>query len=448
MNSFSGHRWLCVAVCAVLAAGCGGEGGEVDDSGVVDEGVVLGGDSGDGGTGEAAVVVSLLDSAGCSDGRWVVNPGVNVGLVSDCEALVGFRNRLAGGRWFSGVWSGFAAGGGVEEEKVEVEAVWGVGEVGEWEGVDVNGEGRVVELDLSLGDELKFVPNEVVDLSELRRLDLSSSGFSGELPEGFGGLSKLEGLFLRRNSFTKIPSAVFGLANLEDLDFRRNRIESIPSEIGALGSLVSLDLADNALRGSIPAEIWKLTNLAELDLSDSADSDEVDNQLSGTIPAEIGNLAELSRLDLSGNLLSGTIPAEIGNLAELSVLDLGGNLLSGSVPAELGNLSGLLDLSLERNDLSGSIPAELSNTELEFLYLFDNDISGRIPTGFADLEYLAIVDISGNNLSGPVPPRFADLEYLLELDVSDNDLCGVIPEGLYEIRYFLHDGNPELGQPC
>ena len=358
MSSFSGHRWLCFVMCAVLAAGCGGGGGEVDDSGLADEGVVLGGDSGGGGTGDATVVVSLLDSAGCSDGRWVVDPGANVGLVSDCEALVGFRNRLAGGRSLSEAWSGFAAGGGVEEERVEDGAVWGVGEVGEWEGVDVGGEGRVVELDLVLGDGLKVVPEEVVDLSELRRLRLIHSGFSGGLPEGFGGLSKLEGLFLKGNSFTEIPS-----------------------EIGELGGLVSLDLSDNALRGSIPAEL--------------------------------ANLAELSRLDLGGNLLSGTVPAELGNLSGLLDLSLERNDLSGSIPAELGNTM-LEVLYLFDNDLSGRIPSE--HADLEYLAIVDDsgkDLSGPVPSGFADLEYLLELDVSGNDLCGVIPEGLNEIRYFL-----------------------------------
>ena len=49
-------------------------------------------------------------------------------------------------------------------------------------------------------------------------------------------------------------------------------------------------------------------------------------------------------------------------------------------PAELGGLSSLEYLNLFNNELSGEIPAELGSlSSLEALYLYDNQLSGEIP---------------------------------------------------------------------
>ena len=139
LGGFGLWGWLCVVVCGLLlAAGCGGGGegvsGGGDGSGVVGEGGVVGGGSVGDGAGEGGgEVVPLLDSSGCSDGSWLED--ASAGAVSDCEALVGFRNRLTGGRLVSEVWEGFVAGGGIVERRgVEDRAVWGVGGVGGREG--------------------------------------------------------------------------------------------------------------------------------------------------------------------------------------------------------------------------------------------------------------------------------------------------------------------------
>ena len=325
MRLWGGSGWrvgLCVVVCGLLlAAGCSGgasSDGDVGDGGggggssgggeevvVGESGVVLGGESdgvvvGEGG-GE---VVGLLDVSGCSDGSWLED--ASAGAVGDCEVLVGLRNRLAGGRVGSEVSSVFD---GVEGDEFWV---WGNSSFDRWRGVELDEDGRVVRLELWLGGEFEAVPEEIVELSELRDLILSAGGVSGSLPVGFGGLSKLEKLFFDSSSFTEIPSEVFGLGNLRDFRASSNEIGRIPAEIGGLVELRVLDLADNRLRGSIPVEIGDLVNLERLDLSTDSYYGG-DNQLNGSIPAEIGNLAKLKYLDLSGNRLSGSIPAERGS---------------------------------------------------------------------------------------------------------------------------------------
>ena len=90
-------------------------------------------------------------------------------------------------------------------------------------------------------------------------------------------------------------------------------------------------------------------------------------------------ISNLESLDLSNNRLTG-IPAWLGDFTNLEWLSLGGNELTGPIPAWLGDLSNLELLSLWGNELTGRIPAELGDlSNLESLYLWGNELTGRIP---------------------------------------------------------------------
>jgi hypothetical protein len=148
--------------------------------------------------------------------------------------------------------------------------------LGDWHGIEVNDEGRVVEL--------KLKENNLV----------------GQLPAELGGLDALTVLWLMDNQLSGV----------------------IPAELGQLTALIGLCLHTNQLSGAIPKEIGQLTALTQLTL--------FTNQLSGAIPREIGELTALMCVHIGNNQLSGAIPMAIGQLPALTILYLGNNsLLSG-----------------------------------------------------------------------------------------------------------------------
>ncbi len=225
----------------------------------------------------------------------------------------------------------------------------------EWHGVELNTDGRVVELDLMGLGLSGSIPAEIGDLVHLIELNLSYNRLSGSIPTEIGSLVNLSLLNLSGNQLSgAIPTCIGNLVNLQNLSSSHNQFSgSIPTEIGSLVNLSLLNISSNQLSGSIPAEIGNLANLQNLYLNN--------NQLSGSIPAEMGNLANLQNLILYTNQLSGSIPAEIGSLANLQSMSLSNNQLSGTIPAEIGNLTNLQNLSFSNNQLSGSVPDNIIN---------------------------------------------------------------------------------------
>ena len=288
--------------------------------------------------------------------------------------------------------------------------------LGEWHGVETDGAGRVVELDLSgwydgseeIGGGLQgYIPPELGNLSNLESLDLWLNSLTGTIPPELGNLANLERLYLNSNRLTGvIPPELGRLANLEGLDLRDNALTgAVPSELGNLTALTHLRLDKNELEGQIPSQLASLVRLRGFDLGD--------NGLTGPIPPWLADFTGLTRLVLRGNDFTGPIPPALGSLAELGMLLLGRNNLTGPIPPELGNLDELWWLELHGNNLAGPIPPELGNlAKLELLQLAGNDLTGPVPTELGNLGSLRGINLEGNRLTGSLPLNFARLPNL------------------------------------
>ena len=161
--------------------------------------------------------------------------------------------------------------------------------LGEWRGVEVDDQGKVVEL------------------------RLWDNGLAGPIPPELADLAHLEYLRLSENRLTG----------------------AIPPELGGLSSVTLLALNGNALSGPIPPELGGLPALEELRVEN--------NDLSGTVPPELGGLASLRGLGLTGNpRLTGPLPAELASLGRLERLLAGGTgLCAPADPAFTAWLDGI-----------------------------------------------------------------------------------------------------------
>ena len=121
----------------------------------------------------------------------------------------------------------------------------------------------------------------------------------------------------------------------------------------------------------------------------------------------------------------------VDNSGRVVGLHLYENGLSGTIPSELGNLTNLQWLEFSSNQLSGEIPEELGNlTNLGSLGLFSNQLSGEIPEELGNLTNLYGLQLSSNQLSGEIPEELGNLTNLQWLEFSSNQLSGEIPEEL------------------
>ncbi|KAK1383661.1 Protein kinase domain-containing protein [Heracleum sosnowskyi] len=163
----------------------------------------------------------------------------------------------------------------------------------------------------------------------------------------------------------------------------------------------------------------------------------IDLRLSGIhIADELGKLdfssfSYLQTLDLSYCGLNGSIPYQIGMLSELNYLSLHDNSLTGMLPSSLVNLTQLQRLDVSHNFIRGSISSGISSLkDLVYLDLGYNKLTGSIPWELGNLSNLVNLYLRHNNLSGFLPSELGNLSDLASLDLGQNKLTGTIPSTL------------------
>ena len=304
---------------------------------------------------------SPSDTRPCATDGAVANPDNNEDLISDCETLLGLKNKLVGTGSLN--WSPSTL-------------------INSWDGITVGGSpARVTRLELRVR---------------------GSTRVTGQLPAALGELAKLEVL------------AIYGASTNDGEPI--SLTGSIPAELGNLTKLSEFTLHQHEISGAIPAALGNLSDLEKLQLNFT--------QLGGSIPASLGNLSKLKTLSLYDNDLSGTLPAELGRLGNLLTLNFNLNRVSGPIPAQFGNLSSLMTLTLQFNQLSGSIPTELASlSTLQEIYVSQNNFTGCIPSALQevaknDLDRVGLPDCDGSTEPGKPTSLMATADGQTEIDLS------------------------------
>ncbi|KAL3638683.1 hypothetical protein CASFOL_016590 [Castilleja foliolosa] len=267
------------------------------------------------------------------------------------------------------------------------------------------------------------LPNDLCNTSQnlIKTIYLYDNQLHGQIPGNIFKCSQLEELDLDNNHFNgNIPIEISSAPMLRILSLQSNQLQGgNTSFLFNISSIRVMDLSYNSLFGSIPTDtLYNLPEIQELYLANV--------NLTGGIPTQFGNLTSLTMLDLSYNKLTGELPVELGNLAYLEVLAAPYNdLLSGPIPSSIFNLSALSVLALQQNLFSGSLPSDmgLSVFSLKKLILSMNRLTGEIPSCIANASELTKLVLNKNFLSGPIP-NFGTLTNLQFLRLWENNLTG------------------------
>ncbi|KAF3618325.1 putative LRR receptor-like serine/threonine-protein kinase FLS2-like [Capsicum annuum] len=201
-----------------------------------------------------------------------------------------------------------------------------------------------------------------------------------------------------------------------------------------------LNLENNSFHGGIPFGLGHLPRLV-LNLRN--------NRLTGIIPPSVGNATKLMNFSLAGNRINGSLPKEIafnslsgslllneGNIvSNLEFLSVSNNQISGCIPSNICQLRELQVLSISVKDITGEIPRYIGClSELEDFIIGDNPIKGTIPASLANISTLQYVSFTRNCLEGPIPPELGKLSNLRQLSFGHNyNHIGQIPDAIFNI---------------
>ncbi|CAN6203609.1 unnamed protein product [Urochloa humidicola] len=357
-------------------------------------------------------------------------------------------------------------------------------------------------LDLSMNDfggsELPAAGFE--KLSSLTYLDLSSSGFSGQIPISISKLTSLVSLdlsnqyvynkdgILRNHLLLWEPNfrtLVKNFSKLRELHLSGVNIsisgeewcnalaEFVPNlqvialdscglygsfhqSFSSLHSLEVINLRLNTMSGVFPQYFANFLNLSVLMLAGS--------DLHGTFPEKIFELKHLTYLELSGNTNLMVQIQRFSNGSSLEALSLDGSNFSIADPSSFGNLKSLQTLYLDTIVISKKLSFSLSTLDsleqlsisqfvilnesffswigdlenLIFLQFKLGDFSKTTNSWIGNLTNLEELIILNSFFSAPIPPAIGNLKNLGILALQNCSLSGRIPSWIVELKELFY----------
>ncbi|XP_059630506.1 receptor-like protein EIX2 [Cornus florida] len=284
-------------------------------------------------------------------------------------------------------------------------------------------------LDLSDNSFWGSIPKSFGNLSNLQELDISNNNMNGAIPESFGRLSNLIRLNLDNNSWEGVVTEVH-LMNLISLEFlsiikadkNRSLVFNVAYEWLPPFKLRYLELENCLVGPKFPVWLQVQNELTFVSLQNSGIVDTIAEEWFSRISSR------LTYLDLSNNRIKGNLPNHL-EYPKVDYINLSNNQFEGSLPLWSSNASGLL---LNNNSFWGPIPSNIGELmpQLKVLYLFENRLSGTIPTSICKMQKLISLVLRTNQLSGELPQCWNVSSAFLYMDMANNNLSGEIPSSL------------------
>jgi Leucine-rich repeat (LRR) protein len=287
-------------------------------------------------------------------------------------------------------------------------------------------------------------------LAELVYLNLSATGFVGEIPRGIRQLGKLVSLDLSDWIYlleldddyfvplgdgrwplveSDVGSLVANLSNLKELrldsvDLSGNGAAWCDGFANSTPQLQVLRLPNTGLHAPICGSLSSIRSLVEITLSY--------NSLHGQVPETFADLPNLSGLRLSYNQLEGWFPTRIFRNNNLTVVDIRYNFdISGTLPGDFSSDSALIKLLCANTNFSGPVPSSINNlTSLKYLGIASTGFHQQLPSSIGDLKSLRSLEVSGAGIVGKFPSWVTNLTSLLFLQFSNCGLSGEVPSSI------------------
>ena len=262
-------------------------------------------------------------------------------------------------------------------------------------------------------------------ISSIRSLLLSTTSFSGALPDSIGNLTMLSRIDLSSCNFSgSIPSSMANLTQMVYLDMSSNNFNGSVPSFSRAKNLTQINLSRNYLIGQINSILWNdLPNLFNLDLRS--------NSLDGSIPVSLFSLPSLQKLQLSNNQFSGRLNHFSVSSYLLDTLDLSSNYLEGPVPMSVFEIHDLKFLSLSSNNFSGSLQLnkiqQLRN--LSYLDISHNSLSieyNGTNSSLSSFPKITTLRLASSKLK-TFPDFLRNQSKLRILDLSNNQIHREIP---------------------
>jgi Leucine-rich repeat (LRR) protein len=275
----------------------------------------------------------------------------------------------------------------------------------------------MVNMGLDSNFHIGEVPNVFDTLSELVSIQLYDNLFSGSLPSTVSCLSRLELLFLQDNSFSgKITEILDSQQQLKlsNIQLSSNQLTgTIPDRVfqngRSLNSLTAFSAGKNCIEAVLPRTICNATGLVTLSLDGLYCASSCRNYILPQVSQSYYLAKSVQQHGILDCLLQ---------LPNLTLLHLSGIGLTGTIPDTISD--SLLDLSLSYNNLKGTIPSSIQYRTWRKLDLSQNRIGGTLRTAFA-FQNTSSSDIQlfNNRLSGDVP---SSLHGLMQISVVGGNL--------------------------
>jgi Leucine-rich repeat (LRR) protein/PKD repeat protein len=201
--------------------------------------------------------------------------------------------------------------------------------------------------------QIKDLPNNFKNLSSLKSLNLNSNILESDGCAILGSLPVIQAIYISGNGLTDLPPELSNLTTLQTLDASNNKLNPVPDVLNDIQGLKNLILSNNTIT-SLPE--WfgtgEMHTLSQLTMDN--------NKIVLPLPDSLAHLTNLTMLSMANNLLQGVLPSYFSDFTKINFLNLSFNQLESPLP-DFSRYTNLNYVYLQHNILTGAVPAALSN---------------------------------------------------------------------------------------